>query len=642
MLRLALDVSDPVRRSRIDSIFDAAYSLRRALQHDARDRSRAYWAATHERARDPAATRDRLGLSRKGLERAASDHVDRAPHVRRFVTKALALHLADSVWASAERHLFRDARGKRHGMLHIGRYYDFKRLPGRAKSHTTEHKWETFRLHGSLGGHRAAYTDRSGDFVQPRHLRAVESDAWWSYDGPLAVVFSGLAGGTLVLPVRLPTAPSNQPILDHHLSDPSTWHKIDVVRRRDPNAAGGWRYEAHLMVLTEPYVSASAERRRAAVAIASADRTAGMDVNVSNVTIASHDTGREMVLSRIAREAPEKASDHRRTRRERRRLRELERSRRANNRAQYKLSKRQEKHARRHAEAGRRAVEMIPKGPRHARTDGVPLQSYKRDQLSASYRKGRAAQVADAAATTQARRDQARRIAARVVSTHGYQLVVEDTSIATWSRSWGRALAAFSPGTLVTAIDREARAVAKLAGANGGVSRAATFTTALSQHCPCGARVEKRLADRVHHCAACQLHGDRDAVSAVLASFVTLGRRGDPSSALVDYEVAREARAEIQRVLQNSYRSKIHASSYLGWQDTPPESNDLSARDGSFVAWWTSTPDAVVVARRNVGTAVCPTLDETGTCQTTPERARTQADMPRKYAPPWTYLRDTS
>ena len=641
MLRLALDVSDPAQRARIESMFGAAYSLRRALQHDARNRSRAYWAATHERARDPAATRERLGLSRKGLEAAARGHVDRAPHVHRFVTKALALHLADSVWTSVERHLFRDARGKRQGMLHIGRYYDFKRLPGRAKSHTTEHKWETFRLHGTLDGHRAAYTDSSGDFVQPRHLRAVESEAWWSYDGPLAVVFSGLAGGTLVLPVRVPTAPSNQPILDHHLSDPSKWHKIDLVRRRDPNAAGGWRYEAHLMVLTEPYVSPSVERRRATVAMASADRMAGIDVNVSNLTIASHEAGRSMKLTRIERSEREKASSQRRTRRERRRQRDLERSRRANNRAHYQLSKRQDKHARRRAAAGLRPIDVIPKGPRNARADGMPLQSYRRDQLSASYRKARRAQVTDAAAQTQARRDHARQIATETVRTHGYQLVVEDTSIAAWSRSWGRALAAFSPGTLVTAIDREARAVATLAGAQGGVSRASTFTTALSQHCPCGTRVEKRLADRAHHCAACQLRGDRDAVSAVLASFVVIARRGDPSSALVDYDAAGDAPAEIQRALQSLDRSKHSSSSYQGWQDTLSESNDLSARDGSFVAW-TSTPDVVAVARRNVGTAACPTLDETGACQTTPERARTKADMPRRYARPWTYLRDTS
>jgi hypothetical protein len=130
-------------------------------------------------------------------------------------------------------------------------------------------------------------------------------------------------------------------------------------------------------------------------------------------------------------------------------------------------------------------------------------------------------------------------------------------------------------------------------------------------------------------------------VSAVLASFVVLVRRGDPSSALVDYNAAGGARAEIQRALQSLDCSNYSSSSYQGWQGTLSESNDLSARDGSFVVWWTSTPDVVAVARRNVGTAAGPTLDETGACQTTPERARAKADMLRKYAPSWTYLRDT-
>jgi hypothetical protein len=241
VLRLPLDTHDPVQRARVEAMFGAAYQLRRAVQRDARDRARAYWAATHERSRDPSAARDRLGLSRTALERAAYAHLDGAPHLRRFATKALVMHLADSVWTATERHLFRDARGGRHGMPRVGRWLDFTRLPGRARSHTKANKWETFRLHGSLAGHRAAYTNTAGDFVQPRHLRPVTSAAWWSYTGPLAVVFTGLPGGALVLPVRLPTAPCNQPILDHHLADPSRWHKVDLVRRRDPNAPGGWR-----------------------------------------------------------------------------------------------------------------------------------------------------------------------------------------------------------------------------------------------------------------------------------------------------------------------------------------------------------------------------------------------------------------
>ncbi|MBZ0237954.1 MAG: transposase, partial [Deltaproteobacteria bacterium] len=242
VLRLALDTHDPVQRARVEAMFQDAYAVRRALQRDARQRARAYWAATHERTADTAVVRERLGLTRTALEHAAYAHLDAAPHLRRFVTKALAMHLADTVWTPMERHLFVDARGKRFGMPGVSRWYDFTRLPGRARSHTTANKWETFRLHGTLAGHRAAYTDATGDFVQPRRLRAVHADGWWHHTGPLAIVFTGLADGTLVLPVRLPTAPSNQPILDHHLADPSRWHKVDLVRRRDPQAAGGWRY----------------------------------------------------------------------------------------------------------------------------------------------------------------------------------------------------------------------------------------------------------------------------------------------------------------------------------------------------------------------------------------------------------------
>jgi len=624
VLRLALDTSDPVQRARIEAMFRAAYSVRRAVQRDARDRTRAYWAAPHERAHNAAAVRDRLGLSRTALEHAAYGHLDAAPHLRRFVTKALAMHLADSVWTATERHLFPDARGQRFGMPRVGRWYDFARLPGRARSHTTANKWETFRLCGTLAGHRAAYTDRTGDFVQPRHLRPVDSDAWWSYDGPLAVVFTGLADGALVLPVRLSTAPSNQPILDHHLADPSRWHKVDLVRRRDPNAVGGWRYEAHLMVLTTPYVSPSATARRAWVAIEATDRTAGVDINVSNITLASHDDGRAIRVTRVARDATQQRRDHRRRRRERRRCRALDRSRRAMNRAQYQMSRRQDKRARRRAAAGLPPVDVIPMGPRNARGDGVPLQSYRRDQLSASYRRGRAAQAADAAAAAQARRDRARQVAADVVATHGYQLIVEDVSIAAWSRSWGPAVAAFSPGLLVAAIDREARAVAMIAGGHGGVQRAATRTTALSQHCPCGARVTKRLADREHRCSICQLRGDRDAVAAVLASFVVLATPGQPSSAQVDYVAAAQALPAIRRALA------IPSSPSQGWQDTLSESTGLSTPEGSCLVPWTPTPDPVAVARRTVGMAPCPTLDETGLRQTTPERARTRTNMTHK------------
>ncbi|MFT3915236.1 MAG: hypothetical protein QM704_14290 [Anaeromyxobacteraceae bacterium] len=440
VLRLALDVHDPQQRRRLERMFADAYRVRRALQRAARNRTRAYWAAKHERGRDAAGTRDRLGLSRGALEHTAYAVLDAAPHLRRFVTKALAMHLADSVWSAAERHLFPDATGKRQGLLHVGRWFDFGRLPGRARSHTTARKWETFRLHGSLAGHRLGAPSAPGGRVD-----------WWAYQGPLMLVFSGLADGSLVLPVRLPTAPCNQPILDYHLADPSLWHKVDLVRTRAPHAPGGWRYEAHLMVLKEPYVSPATRVRRAEVAVAEADRLAGIDVNVSNLTIASQVAGGDLRLTRIARDLATKDGDRGRRRRERRRQRALDRSRRAANSEQYRLSKRQEKRARRRAAAGLTPVNVIPQGPRIARSDGVPLQAYRRDQLSRRHRRLRAEEVASAAAGVQARRDRARRVAAQVVQTHGYRIFAEEGHISAWARRWGRGVAAFTPGLLVSA-----------------------------------------------------------------------------------------------------------------------------------------------------------------------------------------------
>lgn len=607
VLRLALDTLDPVQRRRVEDMFSVAFAVRRAVQRDARARVRAYRAAHHERARDPAAARARLGLSREAFERAAYAHLDAAPHLRRCVTKALAMHLADSVWAATERHLFRDASGKTQGAPRPGGWFDFTRIPGRARSHTTARKWETYRLCGTLDGHRGAYTGPRGGFAQPRHMRPIgEPDgSWWDYAGPLCVVFSGLTGGTLVLPVRLPSSRCNQPILAHHLAEPSRWHKIDLVRRRDPHAPGGWRYEAHLMVLTTPYVSAATAARRQAAAHLTADRKAGIDVNVSNITVASHAHGRDLRVTRIERDGAAKTRSKNQAKRERRRLRALDRSRRAMNRAQYQLSKRQAKRARRREAAGLPLVDVIPAGPRIGRPDGKPLVAYRKDILSASYRRGRAAQAADAASTAQAKRDRARHIAGAIVREHGCSLVVENTSIAAWARHWGRSLAQLSPGMLVAAVTREAEAVGALAGMRGGVG--------------------KSLADRMHACAGCGLRGDRDAVSATLAACVVLGERGTPASAYVDDELARGLLYDLRtrRVLHDTL-----TFSAKGRQDVPTESTVLSARDGSFVADAGPTPDWFVVARRIVGMAPRSTPNETDRRDsTTSDRARMRTNL---------------
>jgi len=642
VLRLPLDTTDPVQRDRIETMFSAAYQIRSAVQRDARDRARAYWAASHERARDATAARERLGLSKTGLEYAAYGHLDAAPHLRRATTKAVAMHLADSVWAATERHLFRDATGKRHGMPRPGSWFDFTRIPGRAKSHTTERKWETFRLHGSLAGHRAAYTTSDGRFRQPDHLRPVTTATrgWWRYTGPLAVVFTGLPIGTLVLPVRLPAAPSNQPILDHYLADATRWHKIDLVRHRDPTAAGGWRYEAHLLVLTPPYESPTTHARRVVAAATTATRRAGIDVNVSNITVASHAGGRDLQITRVVHDQSARQAIATRATRQKRHGRRLDRSRRASNPEHYELSARQQRHNERRAANGLAPAQMIPRGPRKRRGNGAPQSAYRHDALSNAYRRERAAAARDAEAASQARHELARQIAARFVRDHGCSFVVEDCNLTSWSRRWGARMAAFTPGLLVTALEREAVAVARLAAIAGGIDRAATRTTALSQHCLCGQRVPKSLGERTHACGACGLRGNRDAVSATLAACVVFATPGEPASATLDGE---RARALLDAPHTRSRLLATLPYAFHGRQDVRSESTVPSARDGWSIADMGPTPDLVVVARRIVGTASYPTLDERGGSHrhTTPERVRTRTNLFRTPVT-WTELRNSS
>src|SRR5256885_9860883 len=104
------------------------------------------------------------------------------------------------------------------------------------------------------------------------------------------------------------------------------------------------------MVLARPYESRSTIERREKAAQSTLDRNAGIDVNVSNLTIASQVQGADLRISRIARDAGDREAAHRNARRVRRRQRALERSRRAANREQYDLS------ARQHARASKRAA----------------------------------------------------------------------------------------------------------------------------------------------------------------------------------------------------------------------------------------------------------------------------------------------
>ena len=313
--------------------------------------------------------------------------------------------------------------------------------------------------------------------------------------------------------------------------DPSVWHKIDLVRHRDPHVAGGWSYEAHLLCLVDPYVSQSTIDRRARVPVG---RRAGGDVNVSNISVASHADGTDLRVMTVERTADQKEREQQRRVKERRRQKALDRSRRNSNPDQYHQSKRQERAAQRRADNGLPAKTQFPKGPRRARSDGKPQQAYRKDQLSNSYQQSRAAAAKEARAAAIARRDTARQVAGELVAVHGADLTIEHGSITAWAKAWGRAVHAFTPGLLIAAIEAEIAAVAT----DKTVKRAGTRRTALSQHCLCGRRAKKPLSQRVHLCVECGLIGGRDAVSAVLAACVDMVDPDQPTTATVDYGLA--------------------------------------------------------------------------------------------------------
>jgi hypothetical protein len=97
----------------------------------------------------------------------------------------------------------------------------------------------------------------------------------------------------------------------------------------------------------------------------------------------------------------------------------------------------------------------------------------------------------------------------------------------------------FSPGMLVAALASECQAT------GGRLQRAGTRSTAMSQHCLCGQRVPKTLAQRTHDCPGCGLRADRDIVSAALAACVELADLDDPATARVDYELAHALRMRL-------------------------------------------------------------------------------------------------
>ena len=276
--------------------------------------------------------------------------------MRDHLTKAVGLHVAAEVWETVDRHLFADASGRRHGPPRVGSWWEFTRIPGRARSHTKSRPvWETYRLVGTLDGQLGTYRHQrlpaeitagaaatgqpagSPILAQPARLAVPTrpaSGSWADHDGALAVVFTGLPAGDVVLPVRLPQGAGQWTRLIHFLADPDVWHKVDLVRVADRKARGGWRYYAHLLIHHSGYQSASTRARRAEIPT---DRRAGVDANVSNLVVASFRGERpeQLVVDQIDCTPEQRKAAARAAKKTRARQKALDRSRRNTNPNQY-------------------------------------------------------------------------------------------------------------------------------------------------------------------------------------------------------------------------------------------------------------------------------------------------------------------
>ncbi|MFG2980340.1 hypothetical protein ACGFYQ_03675 [Streptomyces sp. NPDC048258] len=319
---------------------------------------------------------------------------------------------------------------------------------------------------------------------------------WWDHTGPLAVVFAGgpdSGAGDLVLPVRMPQQPGQYARVEHFLSTPGRWHKVDLVRRRKAGAPGGWVYEAQPKAVT------------------------------------------------------------------------------------------------------------VPGGARAARSNGVPKQAYRRDRLSAGYRELRTRQAEHAASIAEHRRHRARSVARDIIAVHGAVLVAEDCDIRSWYRLWGKRLSRTTPGLLIAALDRECRA------AGGRLVRASTWSTALSQHCLCGERVNKTLRDREHKCIACGLVGKRDLVSAALAAFVRLTDVDDPKTAYLDTTMSRHAQiifsTGLEEALCESTAASQNTSRGAGHVAVPPQRGTSAHRTAGKRP--RATPDDTRTVRDHAGKPGC-------------------------------------
>ena len=105
----------------------------------------------------------------------------------------------------------------------------------------------------------------------------------------------------------------------------------------------------------------------------------------------------------------------------------------------------------------------------------------------------------------------------RQIMALGVHIRTEKINYRSWQASWGKSLRYMAPGAFLALLRRRVEDPR----VGGSLEEFSTRTTALSQHCLCGAKVKKPLALRVHQCPCGIGPVQRDKFSAFLAQFVT-------------------------------------------------------------------------------------------------------------------------
>ena len=457
---------------------------------------------TMNAAADPKALRERLGLSRKGIEAAAKAHIEASGWMRDHLTKAIGLHVADEVWETIDRHLFADASGRRHGSPRIGSWWDFTRIPGpRPLAHQDHPTWETYRLVGTLDGHLAAYR-------HPQLPAAVTT-------GAAAAAQAGrhLDSGP-ARPAPAPARPARRGPITM-----ARWRWCSLAcplgmwccRCGCPKAQASGRtcaisWPTRRVAQDRPGAGARPQSTRWLALLRPSTRPSGR-VSVRGHWVSSRPDPRRPTRrsgcqrvqpgSRIVPRWTARAAGPR------------------PDRLHHLSSRRPRTGQPRKPGPGRRlwiapgATPMLTStAPRCASTNApstAPTKGWRPGRSPTRQGRGmpartgcrcaptattssRAAISAHAvitppspAAPVRPNRPAPDQVAARIVAAHGNTITVEDCRISTWARLWGKRIALFSPGMLVAALERECQAT------GGTLYRAGTRTTALSQHCLCGA-----------------------------------------------------------------------------------------------------------------------------------------------------------